>query len=82
MEIQAKYSGYIHRQADQVARLKAQDTTPLPDPLDYDQIKGLSNEARQKLKEIRPQSIGQASPIPRITPAAISILLVYLRKKA
>jgi len=82
VEIQAKYSGYIHRQADQVARLKAQDTTPLPDPLDYDQIKGLSNEARQKLKEIRPQSIGQASRIPGITPAAISILLVYLRKKA
>ena len=80
VEIQAKYQGYIDRQFDEIEKLKRQEHTRLPDDFDYRAIPGLSNELKQKLSEQRPDSIGRASRIPGVTPAAISLLLVYLKK--
>ena len=82
LEIQARYGGYIERQRNEIARHSKLETTELPPDLDYANVRGLSNEVRQKLSEQRPQTIGQASRIPGITPAAISLLLVYLKKTA
>jgi tRNA uridine 5-carboxymethylaminomethyl modification enzyme len=82
VEIQAKYQGYIERQAEEVARNLASEATPLPDDLDYARIGGLSAELRQQLSRRRPQTIGQASRIQGMTPAAISILLVHLKRAA
>jgi tRNA uridine 5-carboxymethylaminomethyl modification enzyme len=79
--IQVKYQGYIMRQEAQVARLQKFETKPLPSDLDYDTIAGLSTEAREKLKAVRPTSLGQASRISGITPAAIAILDVYREKR-
>ncbi len=79
-EIQIKYQGYIDRQEDEIARLKRQEDTPLPVDLDYEQMQGLSNELKQKLIQARPENIGRASRIPGMTPAAISLLLIYLKK--
>jgi tRNA uridine 5-carboxymethylaminomethyl modification enzyme len=81
VEIAAKYAGYIDRQADEIARRLGQESTPLPDDLDYGQIRGLSNEVRQKLAQHRPETIGQASRIQGVTPAAISLLLVHLKRR-
>jgi tRNA uridine 5-carboxymethylaminomethyl modification enzyme len=78
--IQVKYEGYINRQLVDVENFKKLEKKKLPSDIDYDSIFGLSNEVRQKLKEIRPLSLGQASRISGITPAAISVLLVYLQK--
>ncbi|MGB2060503.1 MAG: tRNA uridine-5-carboxymethylaminomethyl(34) synthesis enzyme MnmG, partial [Alcanivorax sp.] len=80
MEILAKYAGYIDRQNDEIAKLRAAETTRLPDDFDYGQVKGLSNEVKQKLGEIRPETLGQAGRIPGVTPAAISLLMIYLKK--
>ena len=80
MEILAKYAGYIDRQNDEIAKLRAAETTRLPDDFDYGQVKGLSNEVKQKLGEIRPETRGQAGRIPGVTPAAISLLMIYLKK--
>ncbi len=80
MEILAKYAGYIDRQADEIEKLRAAETTALPVEFDYGQVKGLSNEVKQKLSEIRPQTLGQAGRIPGVTPAAISLLMIYLKK--
>ncbi|MDT8428037.1 MAG: tRNA uridine-5-carboxymethylaminomethyl(34) synthesis enzyme MnmG [Pseudomonadales bacterium] len=80
VEIQIKYQGYINRQADDIRKLKRQETTLLPDDFDYLPIQGLSNELKHKLSTARPGSIAQASRIPGITPAAISLLLIYLKK--
>ncbi|MDR3299436.1 MAG: tRNA uridine-5-carboxymethylaminomethyl(34) synthesis enzyme MnmG [Candidatus Accumulibacter sp.] len=80
IEIQAKYQGYIERQSEEVARHLANEETPLPEDLDYARIGGLSSEIRQKLSKRRPQTIGQASRIQGMTPAAISILLVHLKR--
>ena len=82
IEIQAKYQGYIDRQADEVARNLANEETRLPDGIDYNRIGGLSNEIRQKLIRHRPETVGQASRIQGMTPAAISILLVWLKRSA
>jgi len=79
LEIQARYGGYIDRQRDEVDRHRKLETTRLPNSIDYALIRGLSNEARQKLGDQRPDTIGQASRIPGITPAAISLLLVHLK---
>lgn len=79
-EIQIKYQGYIDRQEEDIGRLKKQENTKLPADLDYQQMQGLSNELKQKLIEARPENIGRASRIPGITPAAISLLLIYLKK--
>jgi tRNA uridine 5-carboxymethylaminomethyl modification enzyme len=80
MEILAKYAGYIDRQNDEIAKLRAAETTRLPEDFDYGQVKGLSNEVKQKLGEIRPETLGQAGRIPGVTPAAISLLMIYLKK--
>jgi tRNA uridine 5-carboxymethylaminomethyl modification enzyme len=82
VEIAAKYQGYIDRQTDEVARSRGQENTKLPDDLDYREIHGLPIEAQQKLNAQKPQTIGQASRISGITPAAISLLLVYLKRKS
>ncbi len=80
VEIQAKYSGYIERQAVEIARQQRYEDTHLPDNMDYAQVRGLSAEVTQKLLKHQPASIGQASRISGVTPAAISLLLVHLRK--
>jgi tRNA uridine 5-carboxymethylaminomethyl modification enzyme len=79
-EIQIKYQGYINRQEEDIERLKKQENTKLPVDFDYQQMQGLSNELKQKLLEAKPENIGRASRIPGITPAAISLLLIYLKK--
>ncbi|TXI73311.1 MAG: tRNA uridine-5-carboxymethylaminomethyl(34) synthesis enzyme MnmG [Dechloromonas sp.] len=80
LEISAKYQGYIDRQADEVAKAATLENTVLPVGLDYDTVAGLSNEVKQKLKQHQPQTIGQASRIQGITPAAISLLLIHLKR--
>jgi tRNA uridine 5-carboxymethylaminomethyl modification enzyme len=80
VEIQIKYQGYIDRQQDEIEKLKRQEDTPLPADFDYQQMQGLSNELKQKLDAARPENIGRAARIPGITPAAISLLLIYLKK--
>jgi tRNA uridine 5-carboxymethylaminomethyl modification enzyme len=80
VEIKIKYQGYIDRQGDEIERLKRQENTHLPADLDYQSMQGLSNELKQKLAEAKPENIGRASRIPGITPAAISLLLIYLKK--
>ncbi|KYZ85728.1 tRNA uridine(34) 5-carboxymethylaminomethyl synthesis enzyme MnmG [Alcanivorax sp. KX64203] len=80
MEILAKYAGYIDRQEAEIARLRAAEHQRLPADFDFGQVQGLSNEVKQKLAEVRPETIGQAGRIPGVTPAAISLLLIYLKK--
>ena len=80
VEIQIKYKGYIDRQEEDVQRLRRQEDTPLPADFDYQQMQGLSNELKQKLINVRPENIARASRIPGMTPAAISLLLIYLKK--
>ena len=82
VEIQAKYAGYIDRQRDEVSRREGQEKLRLPPDLDYGQVRGLSNEVRQLLSRHRPETLGQASRISGITPAAVSLLLVHLRRHA
>lgn len=82
VEIAAKYQGYIDRQTDEVARSRGQENTALPSDLDYREIHGLPIEAQQKLNAQKPETIGQASRISGITPAAISLLLVYLKRQS
>jgi tRNA uridine 5-carboxymethylaminomethyl modification enzyme len=82
VEIAAKYQGYIDRQTDEVARSRGQENTSLPSDLDYRGIHGLPIEAQQKLNAQKPETIGQASRISGITPAAISLLLVYLKRQS
>ena len=81
VEIQVKYDGYIKLQEAQVEKFKKMEKKLLPDDLDYEQIKGISLEARQKLNKHKPHSIGQASRISGVSPADISVLLVYLQTK-
>ncbi|NOS73222.1 MAG: tRNA uridine-5-carboxymethylaminomethyl(34) synthesis enzyme MnmG [Methyloglobulus sp.] len=82
VEIQAKYAGYIVRQQTDIDKTLRYDHLHLPDSLDYNGVPGLSNEVSQKLKAQRPETLGQASRIPGMTPAAISLLLIYLKKKS
>ena len=82
VEVRAKYAGYIERQQGEIERQRRNEETHLPTQLDYLQMTGLSHEVRQKLHQSRPATIGQAGRIPGITPAAISILLVHLKKRA
>ncbi|MEI6542821.1 MAG: tRNA uridine-5-carboxymethylaminomethyl(34) synthesis enzyme MnmG [Methylococcales bacterium] len=82
VEIQAKYAGYIVRQQTEIDKTLRYDHLRLPETLDYTGVPGLSNEVSQKLKAQRPETLGQASRIPGMTPAAISLLLVYLKKKS
>jgi tRNA uridine 5-carboxymethylaminomethyl modification enzyme len=80
VEIQIKYDGYIARQHDEVLRREQYEATALPRDLDYRAVRGLSKEAQQKLNQHRPETIGQASRISGLTPAAISLLLVHLKR--
>ncbi|MCA3213882.1 MAG: tRNA uridine-5-carboxymethylaminomethyl(34) synthesis enzyme MnmG [Burkholderiales bacterium] len=80
VEIRVKYAGYIARQQDEVARHESAETTRIPVDLDYAQVRGLSHEVRQKLARQRPETIGQASRISGITPAAISLLIVHVKR--
>ena len=80
VEIAAKYAGYIARQQDEVARQRALEDQPLPLDFDYMQLASLSIEVRQKLNEARPTTLGQASRVAGVTPAAISVLMVYLKR--
>ncbi|HET6631788.1 MAG TPA: tRNA uridine-5-carboxymethylaminomethyl(34) synthesis enzyme MnmG [Rhodanobacteraceae bacterium] len=80
VEIQARYAGYVRRQREDVARRLRQEEVPIPDGFDYDGVRGLSREALDKLKAVRPATIGQAQRISGITPAAISLLLVHLKR--
>ena len=82
LEIQAKYSGYIERQQTEIARQQRHEETTLPMDFDYTNVRGLSSEIKQKLTQYRPTTIGQASRISGVTPAAISLLLVHLKKSA
>ena len=82
VEIQAKYQGYIDRQQAEIDRLQRYDHWRLPEWMDYSGVSGLSNEVREKLGSQRPETVGQASRIPGITPAAVSLLLVHLKKKS
>jgi tRNA uridine 5-carboxymethylaminomethyl modification enzyme len=82
VEIQAKYAGYIDRQRDEVERTRRAESVHLPNDLDYGNVKGLSAEVSEKLSRQRPQTIGQAGRIPGVTPAAVSLLLVHLKKKS
>ncbi len=82
VEIQAKYAGYIDRQQTEIDKALRYDHLRLPETIDYKGVPGLSNEVSEKLKTQRPETLGQASRIPGITPAAISLLLVYLKKKS
>lgn len=80
VEIQAKYQGYIERQLEEIARQKDLETARLPADIDYWQVAGLSTEVRQKLTQFKPETLGQATRISGITPAAISLLLVHLKR--
>ena len=82
VEIDAKYSGYITRQQDEIDRLQRHENTLIPGSFNYAEVKGLSNEVKQKLGEARPDTLARASRIPGVTPAAISLLLVQLKKHA
>jgi tRNA uridine 5-carboxymethylaminomethyl modification enzyme len=82
VDVAAKYAGYIERQRAEIERHRRAEETRLPPDLDYVRVSGLSNEARQRLAEARPETVGQASRLPGITPAAVSILLIYLKKRS
>jgi len=80
IEIQVKYAGYIDRQSDEIERLRRYENTLLPKDFDYEAVEGLSNEVKQKLLESRPETLARAARIPGVTPAAVSLLLIYLKK--
>jgi tRNA uridine 5-carboxymethylaminomethyl modification enzyme len=80
LEVQASYSGYIERAAGEIERARRHEDLPLPADLDYLALNALSHEVRQTLAAIRPATLGQAARIPGVTPAAVSILLVHLRR--
>ena len=82
LEVRAKYSGYIERQQDEIERQRHSEELALPQDMDYQQIAGLSNEVRQKLLDVKPATLGQAARVPGVTPAAIGILLVHLKKRS
>ena len=81
LEIQARYQGYIERQSREIQRQREHQGTPLPARLDYSGVRGLSNEVREKLARVRPANIGQAARISGVTPAAVSLLLIHLKKR-
>jgi tRNA uridine 5-carboxymethylaminomethyl modification enzyme len=81
VEVRAKYSGYIERQQDEIERQRKSEETALPGDLDYSTVAGLSNEVRLWLAAARPDTLGQASRLPGVTPAAVSVLLVHLKRR-
>ena len=81
IEASVKYAGYIKRQQIDIERLQRNENTPIPKHIDYEQVVGLSNEVKQKLAEARPESLARASRLPGVTPAAISLLMVHLKRE-
>jgi tRNA uridine 5-carboxymethylaminomethyl modification enzyme len=81
IEVQVKYAGYLKRQGEEVERRRRHEHRRLPPDLDYTQVRGLSNEARERLAAVRPETVGQAARIPGLTPAAVALLLVHLKKR-
>ena len=81
IEASVKYEGYIKRQKTDIERLQRNENTPIPSHIDYEKVVGLSNEVKQKLSEARPESLARASRLPGVTPAAISLLMVHLKKE-
>ena len=82
LEVRAKYAGYIERQQADIERQRHHESLPLPADLDYGRVAGLSNEVRQRLAAARPDTLGQASRLPGVTPAAVSVLLVHLKRRS
>ena len=80
IEAEIKYTGYIKRQKQEIERLQKSENTTIPNSIDFMKVVGLSNEVKQKLSEAKPQTIARASRLPGVTPAAISLLLVHLKK--
>ena len=81
VEISIKYAGYIDRQQEDIDRLRSNEAMLLPENLDYSAVDGLSNEVRQKLADAKPQTLARAARIPGVTPAAVSLLMIYLKKR-
>jgi tRNA uridine 5-carboxymethylaminomethyl modification enzyme len=81
VDVQAKYSGYLKRQHEEIERQLRHEQLRLPADIDYGDVGGLSNEVRQRLRDVRPETLGQAARIPGLTPAALSLLLVHLKKR-
>jgi len=81
VDVAAKYSGYLKRQKDEIERQRRNEELRLPEDIDYAEVGGLSNEVRQRLRDVRPETLGQAARIPGLTPAAVSLLLVHLKKR-
>ena len=81
IEASVKYAGYIERQRTDIERLQKNENTKIPSAVDYENVIGLSNEVKQKLSEAQPQSLARASRLPGVTPAAISLLMVHLKKE-
>src|SRR3569623_3837463 len=81
VEIQAQYAGYIERQHEELARQRRHEETRLPEQFDYYQVRGLSAEVQENLARVRPATVGQAARIAGVTPAAISLLLVHLKRR-
>ena len=82
VEARAKYAGYIERQREEIDRQRRNEETKLPDDIDYQQVAGLSHEVRGRLAEYRPATVGQAGRLPGVTPAAVTLLLVHLKKRS
>jgi tRNA uridine 5-carboxymethylaminomethyl modification enzyme len=82
VEARAKYAGYIERQREEIDRQRRNEDTKLPDDIDYSQVAGLSHEVRSRLSEYRPATVGQAGRVPGVTPAAVTLLLVHLKKRS
>jgi tRNA uridine 5-carboxymethylaminomethyl modification enzyme len=80
VDVEAKYSGYLKRQNEEIERQRRNEELRLPQNIDYGDVSGLSNEARQRLRDVRPETLGQAARIPGLTPAAVSLLLVHLKR--
>ena len=81
VDVQAKYSGYIERQHEEIERQRRNEDALLPGDLDYAEVRGLSNEVRQRLAQHRPATLGLAARIPGVTPAAVSLLLIHLKRR-
>jgi tRNA uridine 5-carboxymethylaminomethyl modification enzyme len=82
VEARAKYAGYIERQSEEIERQRRNEETKLPDDIDYGQVAGLSHEVRSRLAEYRPATVGQAGRVPGVTPSAVTLLLVHLKKRS
>jgi tRNA uridine 5-carboxymethylaminomethyl modification enzyme len=82
LEIQVRYAGYIRRQQAEIDRVRANEVLRLPESFDFETVRGFSSEVREKLLCSRPTTIGQAGRIPGVTPAAISLLLIHLKRRS